>query len=51
MGMESSGGAAVCDKGPWCHPGMGQWMVLGFHRVVEFFKGGGSKLRTMRGLG
>lgn len=48
MGMEGSRGAAVCDKGPWCHPGMGQWMVLGFHRVLEFFEEGGSKLRTMR---
>lgn len=48
MGMKGSRGAAVCDKVSWCHSGMGLWMVLWFHRVVEFFKEGGSKLRTMQ---
>lgn len=51
MGMKGSGGAAVGDKMPWCHSGMGQWRVLGFHRVLEFFKEGGSKLWTMQELG
>lgn len=47
-GMKGSRGAAVGDKVPWCHSGRGQWMVLGFHRVLEFFKEGGSKLWTMQ---
>lgn len=51
VGMKGSGGAAVGDKVPWCHSGMGQWRVLGFHRVLEFFKEGGSKLWTMQELG
>lgn len=51
MGMKGSRGAAVGGKVPWCHSGMGQWMVLGFHRVLEFFKEGGSKLWTMQELG
>lgn len=51
MGMKGSRGAAVGGKVPWCHSGMGQWMVLGFHRVLEFFKEGGSKLWTMWELG
>lgn len=46
MGMQGSRGAAVGDKVPWRHSGMGQWMVLGFHRVLEFFKEGGCKLWT-----